>query len=160
MAKNRTTSAERLSIGGGILALIGLFWIADEPRGALFAVLSLLIPYFAFMLPLRCREETNRGTACKKSRWGWLIGCNDHRWQRLQRVFSVASGGRVASEAPILRGARQRPATHSRRAPVPATTASGGIPSPSGARSWFDRLSLLLAAISCVAGVAQVLLPK
>jgi hypothetical protein len=117
MAK-RTTSGERGVIGLVIAVAIGLLIFAHQPRMALFAALTVFVPYLAFVAPFRCRELTRRNEACTFSRWGWFLGCGFHRWHRLRRVFSTLTAGRVSPRA------RPLGQTEMASAPIPTRRAT------------------------------------
>jgi hypothetical protein len=135
-SKNKTTSAERLSIGFGILAIAGIFFfLADRPRAGVFTLLTLFIPYLLVLAPFHCRELTTRNTACINARWGWLFGCHHHRWFALRRLF----------------GAPLPPRSSIRSGPAVTTVMSSG---PVGSNSrWYDGVTLVAGVVSAIAGV-------
>jgi hypothetical protein len=152
----KTTGRDRLAIGGVVLAVAVALFAADLARAGWFVVLSLGVPYLAFMFPFHCREETQQHTACTLPRSGWLIGCGHHRWRRLRRLASTISGGLINSRAQPLGGAsnHNRP-TRTHRGST--GHASAPIPPAGPSRPWYDGLILITALISAATGVIQVL---
>lgn len=151
-----TTSRDRLAIGGAVLALAIIFFVAGLARAGWFVVLSLGVPYLAFMFPFHCGEETQRHTTCTLPRWGWLIGCGHHRWRRLRWLASAISGGLVHSRAQPF-GRANRDGRPAQARPTPTGHLSAPIPQTGVSRSWYDGLILVTAIASVITGVIQVL---
>lgn len=154
----KTTSGDRLAIGGAVLALAAILFIADRTAAAWFVVLSLGVPYLALMFPFQCRELTRQGTACTSARRGWLIGCGQpsHRWRRLRRLAAAASGGLISSRAQPLGNASHR----DRRPPASGASTShqtASTPRHDPGRPLYDGMILITALISAVTGVIQIL---
>lgn len=153
MSSSKITARDRLA-GALILTFVtSAMFVGHQPNVGSFTVLSLGVPYLIFVFPFQCRELTTRRRACTKSRWGWLIGCPDHTWQRLRRVFAVVSGGIIRREAPSL--GRSRPSTRTngmKASPLPPIPP----PAPPG-RPVYDGVILLATVVSAVVGVIAVL---
>jgi hypothetical protein len=145
MGGRRTTSTDRLGIGIAIVLTAVVFFLIDRPRAGAATLLIGLVPYLAFLAPFHCREMTTRRTACTRTRWGWLIGCHDHRWYALRRIFG-----------------RQVPARAQMRPPA-SSVAMGSGPTTSSATNWtghsrtYDTVSLAVAIVSAIAGVLALL---
>jgi hypothetical protein len=137
-----------LGIGIGIVVITTVLFLIDRPRAGVAAILILFVPYLAFMAPFHCREMTTRRTACTRSRWGWLIGCHDHRWFALRRIFGRQMSPRMPMRVP---------------APRPGTAVMGSGPATSGSPGWsgnsrvYDGVTLVVALVSAVAGVLALL---
>jgi hypothetical protein len=154
MAKAKSKKERNWRLGGVLLlvAIIALaiashsFTHGSPGRGfqALALATFLLFVFFAFTKPTRCGVITSKRTACRKFGYGYLIGCHDHRWDKLHRRSDAASSPaspRLGSGIVV----------HHVQGPVAITI------SPEG-RSRFDvAMSLATLAVAVVSALAAVL---
>lgn len=77
-----------------LIAVLILTWGAIG-RGALLAILALVIVYFAVSVPSVCFAITRRGQLCRNNAKGIMMGCHlrEHRWQKW-RLALVPHGWR------------------------------------------------------------------
>lgn len=156
MARRGSSGGRRFVLGVILVVAVWLFYGAGQPETAWFVLLTLFVPYLAFFVPLPCRERTRHDKPCSMTRYGWLIGCEYHRWRRILRIFSTASGGATRPDVRPLGGSAEptpTPRHTSRRWPTPDVE---GTERPSHGRRVYDGLILLTAIVSASAGIVQV----
>jgi hypothetical protein len=137
----KMTRSQRATIGILIVAVIALCYIGGEQNIALFVLLTFFFPYLAFVAPLSCREWTRNNQRCRKWRWGWFLGCEWHRTERLRRIWRAITGRPVASP-PVSQPTAQR------------------MPAGSGSRTdaLYNAIMLVATVVSAVAGVAALVM--
>jgi hypothetical protein len=94
-----------------VLAVVIVGWAEHLLGATVLAVLSLLaLVYFLVQAPLWCMAANRDGTWCRNNSHGLLIGCNQvrqHKWQRMRDIFVTRKWQKIiknltASPATIL----------------------------------------------------------
>jgi hypothetical protein len=74
-----------------LLLVLVVLWSGPNPSPALLAVLSLAsTAFFLFDMPVWCAADTRDGTPCRHNARGLLMGCEQvrqHKWQKLKLVI-------------------------------------------------------------------------
>lgn len=148
MAPRRKRIGWSPAVGFPVLAC--LLASADHVDLAVFVLLTLFVPYLAFLAPFRCRELTRLGGACRRTRRGWLIGCHDHSTLRLRRIAAILSFGKVLP--------MPRPyGTKAWQGEVMARSKLETVPAAhvSPIRVIYEALMLIATVVGAVAGAVQ-----
>jgi hypothetical protein len=143
MARRSSKSAEKATVGLVLVILTALFWISDQRRLAVFVALALFVPYLALVAPFKCGGYTRQRQACRRDGYGLLIGCHNHRFDRLGRIF-----GHDRDRAAARYRYRDRSVRATPSAGLPGSRPAGEPTRPRG----FDILSLAVSVSSMIAG--------
>jgi hypothetical protein len=138
--RSGTTTNGLILFGVALFAVGALLIIGGQVRVGLFILLSIGTPYLLFFFPFTCNETKVDRDGCTRRRYGWLLGCHDHKWRAMRRLFGqpelprAPRGGRTVTRAAV------------------TTTTVLAAPAVVGSR-WYDATTLLLAVIATIAGV-------
>ena len=144
MARKSSKVGERATVGLVLVVLAALLWYSGERRLAIFVALALFIPYLAVVAPFKCGGYTRQRQACRLIGRGWLIGCHQHRFDRIARIFGHDRDRRAArySSPP------GRPVRATASAGLPVSRPAGPLTRPKA----FDMVSLAVSVSSMIAG--------
>lgn len=139
----KITAGQRLAFGFAIAGVAAVFFTSDQPDLGWFTLGAIFLPYLAFVAPIRCGTPRSRdGRPCRNNGYGFLVGCNSHRLDRVRRIFR-----------------RAEPVQPRRSTTTRSTSAamSGGIPGPAAGtvsfrRKIFDTSAFVMTALGTVAG--------